>query len=475
MSTTNLVLRNNTNPNENPMKAEKSNELNKDKANKKRMATSPAKGDVVKRSAFGDITNALNNTKNIPTNGKENNSKLTQRITKVSTRKSMRLQNSDVNSKVTEQVQHEILITEKIAKVRLSERREEQGRIEETSGTPSSVRTDEESQEFIDALDTFAQETTPTGFYEHKAPAGRRDLDYIDIDAENIGNPNEAPVYGFVIFEYMRARQSQFVVKPYFAKQKQITADMRSVLVDWMVEVQENFELNHETLYLAVKLVDLYLQKKTVTREILQLIGATALLVAAKFDERHPPYVDDFLYICDDAYNRNEILTMERRILHVIGFDINIPISYRFLRRYAKCSKTNMQTLTLARFALELSLLCHELLGVSESQLGAAALWLAFKMNGSGDWTDTLVYYSSHTEKDILPLAVQLNEMIVKSKGSKLQTVWQKYSHQIFYEVAKTPTLTEEKIKLEKERIEKNDCSDDISVSSENDPTYCTL
>ena len=59
---------------------------------------------------------------------------------------------------------------------------------------------------------------------------------------------------------------------------------MRAVLVDWLVEVQENFELNHETLYLAVKMVDHHLSKHGVMREKLQLVGATALFIACKFD-----------------------------------------------------------------------------------------------------------------------------------------------------------------------------------------------
>lgn len=76
---------------------------------------------------------------------------------------------------------------------------------------------------------------------------------------------------------------------------KGITSWMRALLVDWMVEVQESFELNHETLYLAVKLVDLYLTKSSrsqperdhLTKEELQLLGASALFIAAKFDVRH--------------------------------------------------------------------------------------------------------------------------------------------------------------------------------------------
>ena len=66
--------------------------------------------------------------------------------------------------------------------------------------------------------------------------------------------------------------------------QPDITAAMRTILVDWLIEVQENFELFHETLYLAVKLADLYLMKREVKREYLQLVGATCMLIAAKFE-----------------------------------------------------------------------------------------------------------------------------------------------------------------------------------------------
>ena len=73
----------------------------------------------------------------------------------------------------------------------------------------------------------------------------------------------------------------------YMDNQPTLTTNMRSILVDWLVEVQENFELNHETLYLAVKLVDTYLSKQIVTKELLQLVGATSLFLACKFDVRN--------------------------------------------------------------------------------------------------------------------------------------------------------------------------------------------
>ena len=63
-----------------------------------------------------------------------------------------------------------------------------------------------------------------------------------------------------------------------------INASMRAILVDWLVEVQENFELYHETLYLAVKIVDHYLEKNDIEREHLQLLGATAVFLSCKIE-----------------------------------------------------------------------------------------------------------------------------------------------------------------------------------------------
>lgn len=67
-------------------------------------------------------------------------------------------------------------------------------------------------------------------------------------------------------------------------RQKSINEKMRAVLVDWMVEVQENFELNHETLYLSVKIVDTYLSKVEIIKDLLQLVGAASLFLSCKYD-----------------------------------------------------------------------------------------------------------------------------------------------------------------------------------------------
>ena len=52
--------------------------------------------------------------------------------------------------------------------------------------------------------------------------------------------------------------------------------------------------------------------------------------------ELSPPLVDDFVYLCDDAYTSQEVRDMEADLLATLNYDINIPVAYQFLRRYAK-------------------------------------------------------------------------------------------------------------------------------------------
>lgn len=81
-----------------------------------------------------------------------------------------------------------------------------------------------------------------------------------------------------------------------------------------MVEVQESFELNHETLYLAVKIVDTYLGKELVSKDALQLLGAAALLIACKFDVSFLLFWIPLKHICNISSFFNLIIF--RKELH---------------------------------------------------------------------------------------------------------------------------------------------------------------
>uniref|UniRef100_A0A8C7S022 Cyclin B3 n=1 Tax=Oncorhynchus mykiss TaxID=8022 RepID=A0A8C7S022_ONCMY len=262
-----------------------------------------------------------------------------------------------------------------------------------------------------------------------------------DIDSQHQEDPTLTAQYAKEIFDYLKAREEKFILSDYMSIQPSLNSGMRAILVDWLVEVQENFELNHETLYLAVKVTDHFLSVAPVNRENLQLIGSTALLIASKFEERCPPCVDDFLYVCDDAYKREEVIAMETSILQALEFDINIPVPYRFLRRYAKCVSASMETLTLARYVCELSLQEMDLVPERGSLLASACLLLALVTKELGGWSPILVFHSGYEVSELVPVVRRLHSMLTSPPDDKLLAVRSKYSHKVFFEVATTPTV----------------------------------
>ncbi|KAL7374480.1 hypothetical protein ABVT39_001530 [Epinephelus coioides] len=262
-----------------------------------------------------------------------------------------------------------------------------------------------------------------------------------DIDSENSEDCSMCPEYAKDIFDYLKQREEKFVLCNYMPKQPSLNPEMRAILIDWLVEVQENFELYHETLYLAVKMADHFLSKTPIHREMLQLVGSTAMLIASKFEERSPPCVDDFLYICDDAYKREELISMEANILQELSFDINIPIPYRFLRRYAKCVSAGMDTLTLARYYCEMSLMEMEFVPERGSLLASACLLLALVTKDLGGWSPILQFHSGYQTSDLAPVVRKLYEMLLAPPDDKLKAIRNKYSHKVFFEVANLPLV----------------------------------
>ncbi|KAL0665707.1 hypothetical protein Bca4012_028411 [Brassica carinata] len=87
------------------------------------------------------------------------------------------------------------------------------------------------------------------------------------------------------IFVYLRQLEVKEKSRPlidYIDKvQKDVTPDMREVLVDWLVEVAEEYKLLSDTLYLDVSYIDRFLSLQTVNRQKLQLLGVSSMLIAS--------------------------------------------------------------------------------------------------------------------------------------------------------------------------------------------------
>jgi len=104
----------------------------------------------------------------------------------------------------------------------------------------------------------------------------------------------------------------------------------------------------------------------------------------------------------------------------------------------------SMQVLTLSRYLLELSLHEAKFVDVRPSKISAACLSLSLKLKKEQSWDVNFSYHTGYEERELRQMILDLNKMMKDAPKNKLQTVRTKYSHTIFYEVAKTEPLKEE-------------------------------
>ena len=273
----------------------------------------------------------------------------------------------------------------------------------------------------------------------------------IDIDKEET-DVNACAEYARDIYAYLRTLEMANPVRENYLEGHDITSKMRSLLVDWIVSVHQQFELAQETLFLAINILDRYLQEEVerTSRDDLQLVGVTALLLACKMEEIYLPSVDDFVYSTDNAYTDAEIRTMEVHMLATLRFDLSSPISLSFLRRYSKAGDVDVLEHTLAKYILELSLLDFGQVALPPSLAAAAALNLSLRLlepELAEPWNASLQYHSGLTSGLLTSISRRMAVVLTNCQSHKLQAVRQKYSSRKYRRVALIKELGPEFIK----------------------------
>ncbi|KAM4704939.1 G1/S-specific cyclin-E2 [Rhinophrynus dorsalis] len=118
-----------------------------------------------------------------------------------------------------------------------------------------------------------------------------------------------------------------------------LNPDMRSILLDWLIEVSEVYSLHRETFYLAQDFFDRFmLTQNCVNKNMLQLIGVTALFIASKLEEIYPPKLHEFAYVTDGACSEEDILQMELIILKALKWELCPVTAISWLNLYLQVS-----------------------------------------------------------------------------------------------------------------------------------------
>jgi len=170
------------------------------------------------------------------------------------------------------------------------------------------------------------------------------------------------------------------------SSQRELSWHMRRVLVDWIIQVHSRFHLLPETLFLTINLIDRFLTLRNVTMPKLQLVGAAALFIASKYEEITCPSVDEIVFMVDNTYDRDEILEAERFMVNMLGFELGWPGPMSFLRRISKADDYDVNTRTLSKYLLEVTIMDERFVASPPSYLAAVCHSLARRMLNKGPW-----------------------------------------------------------------------------------------
>ncbi|KAE9596550.1 hypothetical protein Lal_00007819 [Lupinus albus] len=251
----------------------------------------------------------------------------------------------------------------------------------------------------------------------------------LDIDSSDANNPLAVVDYIEDLYAHYRKIESASCVSPnYMAEQPDINEKMRAILIDWLIEVHDKFDLLQETLFLMVNLIDRFLEKQTVVRKKLQLVGLVAMLLACKYEEVSVPVVGDLILISDKAYSRKDVLEMEKLMVNTLQFNMSVPTSYVFLKRFLKAAQADKKLELLAFFLVELCLVEYEMLKFPPSMLAAAAVYTAqCTVYCVKQWSKTCEWHTNYSEDQLLECSTLMVDFHKKAGSGKLTGVHRKY------------------------------------------------
>ena len=292
--------------------------------------------------------------------------KLNENIDKTKIKETISPKNVSISINYEEQKQNE---NKKIEEEKKEEKKEEEMK-------------EEEKKEEKEKLKPIKIEDKYEGMYFKK------------VENENIQIPIEYidTIYYNLLLEEENGIESKAEYN-YMKNQNEINEQMRSILIDWIIDVHHKFNFTDETLFMTTSIIDRFLTCKKITRSKLQLLGVTALMISCKHEEIDLPKADDFIYITDNAYNREQVFKMENDILHTLNFSLLFPSPIKFFELLSYNFKFNKKQFYMGKYLMESFLIDIKNIKYKSSIISCACTYIVmkfFKMNN---------YHESYSKK----------------------------------------------------------------------------
>jgi len=154
----------------------------------------------------------------------------------------------------------------------------------------------------------------------------------------------------------------------------------RKILFDWLLDVQGEYQLSTETLHTAFSLIDRCMQlKPNLPTDKVQLLGATCMFIASKFccEGTTHPSLPDMIWVCDNAFTRQEHSRMEIDILMWTQFKVRAETPISFIEGLCPVFNLAPESKRMACYLADLYLLDADGIGLRPAGIASASIVVA--------------------------------------------------------------------------------------------------
>ena len=154
---------------------------------------------------------------------------------------------------------------------------------------------------------------------------------------------------------------------------------MRPYLLDFLIEAHTAFGLLPETLFLTINIIDRYCSKRVVYKRHYQLVGCSALLIAAKYGDRKDrvPTLKELRSMCCSLYDDDMFTQMEWHVLQTLEWIIGHPTIDSFLDLALEDQPYDPEVQHMATYISEIALFQKEFVSTRPSDMARSSLALA--------------------------------------------------------------------------------------------------
>ncbi|KAM0880088.1 hypothetical protein ACQ4PT_033796 [Festuca glaucescens] len=205
-------------------------------------------------------------------------------------------------------------------------------------------------------------------------------------------------------------------------QQDRVTPSDRAHMIEWMDEFVRQHELVDGTLHHAVAYVDRVLSVRAMRKHTdheLHLLGATAVFVAAKYEDGQRTLAkldpDKVAWYIGRIATRKEVLDMERRMVAALRYQLGGPTAHTFVSRFTKHPQEGEEDLKkiqrMAHHLADESLRNYACLGYLPSVVASSAIFLARSALNPPDVPAWSTEMQELTGYDVMNLAGCLHAM----------------------------------------------------------------